>query len=67
MDNELQMQIDEFDMLMQAALDEIATGDNDIAEDYFSDAAYILNQIQDLKIKKELETKYLINPLDFAK
>lgn len=62
-----QDKIEEFDNLMQAGLDEIAVGDTELAEEYFSDAAYILNQIKDSKIKKELELKYTINPLDFAK
>lgn len=52
---------------MQAGLDELATDDLELAEDYFSDAAYVLNQIEDEKIKKELQFKYTINPMDFEK
>lgn len=65
--NKYQDQIEEFDMLMQAGLDEVATKDYDIAEDYFSDAAYVLNQIDNEHVRKMLENKYTINPLDFAK
>lgn len=51
---------------MQAGLDEVATGDTEIAEEYFSDAAYVLNQIKDEALKEELATKYTVDPRDFA-
>ena len=58
--------IEEFDNLMQAGLDEIAVDDSETASEYFSDAAYVLNEIEDQKLKTELEHKYTVNPLDFA-
>lgn len=63
---ELQNKIDEFDNLMQAGLDEVATGDTEIAEEYFNDAAYVLNQIEDGSLKEGLATKYIVDPRDFA-
>lgn len=60
--------IEEFDSLMQAGLDEVAVGDTEIAEEYFSDAAYTVNQVRKLNEEKakELENKYTVNPMDFA-
>lgn len=58
---------EEYDNLMQAGYDEIAVGDTELAEDYFSDAAYVVNQITDETIKQQLLAKYSVNPLDFAK
>lgn len=58
--------VEEFDSLMQAGLDEVAVGDMELAEEYFSDACYTLNQIEDKELVKELENKYSINPRDFA-
>lgn len=58
--------LEEYDNLMQAGLDEVATGDTEIAEEYFSDAAYVLNQIEDEALKEELATKYTVDPRDFA-
>ena len=63
---ELQNKIEEFDSLMQAGLDEVATGDTETAEEYFSDAAYVLNQIENESLKEELATKYTVDPRDFA-
>ena len=57
--------IEEFDNLMQAGLDEIATGDNEIATEYFSDAAFTIKDLDD-KLRDELCNKYEVNPLDFA-
>lgn len=62
----LQDKIDEFDNLMQAGFDELATDDTELAEEYFSDAAYVLNQIEDEALKEELATKYTVDPRDFA-
>ena len=59
-------QIEEFDSLMQAGLDEIAVDDTENAEEYFSDAACVLNQINNKQLQQELQNKYTINPLDFA-
>lgn len=60
--------IEEFDSLMQAGLDEVAVDDTEVAEEYFSDAAYIINQVRQLNEEKakELENKYTVNPMDFA-
>lgn len=58
--------VEEFDSLMQAGLDEVAVGDMELAEEYFSDACYVLNQIEDKELVKQLENKYSINPRDFA-
>lgn len=66
MEETLEEQIEEFDNLMQAGLDEAATGDYDLAEEYFSDAAHVLQKVQNTDIKKQLELKYSVNPLDFA-
>ena len=60
-------EIEEFDNLMQAGLDEIAVDDKELAEEYFSDAAFVLNKIEDKGLKEKLATKYTVNPLDFAK
>lgn len=59
---------EEFDSLMKAGLDEVAIDDTEVAEEYFSDAAYIINQVRQLNEEKakELENKYTINPMDFA-
>lgn len=59
---------EEFDSLMKAGLDEVAVGDTEIAEEYFSDAAYTVNQVRKLNEEKakELENKYTVNPMDFA-
>ena len=59
--------LEEYDNLMQAGFDELAVGDTENAEEYFSDAAYVLNKVTDPVIKQELENRYTINPLDFAK
>ena len=59
---------EEFDSLMQAGLDEVAVDDTEVAEEYFSDAAYIINKVRKLNEEKakELENKYTVNPMDFA-
>lgn len=59
--------IEEYHNLMRAGLDEIAVDDTEIAEEYFSDAAFVLNKIKDTKTKEELATMYTVNPLDFAR
>jgi hypothetical protein len=64
----LEDKIEEYDNLMRAGYDEIATNDTEIAEEYFSDAAYVLNEIRKISLSmyNQLQTKYTINPLDFA-
>lgn len=64
---ELNDLIEEFDCLMQAGLDELAVNDMELAEEYFSDAAHVMNKVEDQEVRNELANKYLINPLDFAK
>lgn len=59
--------IEEYHNLMRAGLDEIAVDDTEIAEEYFSDAAFVLNKIEDKKTREELATIYTVNPLDFAR
>lgn len=58
--------IEEYHNLMRAGLDEIAINDTEIAEEYFSDAAFVLNKIEDKEIRDKLATTYTVNPLDFA-
>lgn len=58
--------IDEFHNLMRCGLDEVAVGDMELAEEYFSDACYVLNQIESEQVVEELEQHYTINPRDFA-
>ena len=59
---------EEFDSLMKAGLDEVAVDDTEVAEEYSSDAAYIVNKVRKLNEEKakELENKYTVNPMDFA-
>lgn len=59
--------IEEYDNLMQAGLDELAVSEMETAEEYFSDAACVLNKITHEDIKAELANKYMVNPYDFAK
>ena len=59
--------IEEYHNLMRAGLDEIAVDDTEIAEEYFSDAAFVLNKIKNKKTREELATMYTVNPLDFAR
>ena len=63
----MQELIEEYHNLMRAGLDEIAIDDIEIAEEYFSDAAFVLNKIENKEIRDELATTYTVNPLDFAK
>lgn len=58
--------IEEYDNLMQAGLDEVAVNEMEIAAEYFSDAAYVLNKIDHEGIRAELANKYTFNPYDFA-
>jgi hypothetical protein len=58
--------IDEFHNLMRCGLDEVAVDDMELAEEYFSDACYVLNQMPNKQIAKQLEQYYTINPRDFA-
>lgn len=62
----LEEQIEEFDCLMQAGIEEMKMDDSENAEEFFSDAAHVLNNIQDEEVKRKLQYKYMVNPLDFA-
>ena len=64
MDNKVKELVEEYHSLMQAGLNELP--DIEVAEEYFSDACYVLNQIQDKQITQQLEQYYSINPRDFA-
>lgn len=56
--------IDEFKSLMEAGLNELP--DYEVASEYFGDACYVLNQIEDEQVVKKLENLYMVNPRDFA-
>ena len=56
---------EEFDSCMQAAYDEIACHDFELAEEFFGDAAYVIRDL-DEENKQRLLDKYSINPMDFA-
>lgn len=58
--------VEEFHNLMQAGLSEVGERDFELAEEYFSDACYVLNQIEDKQLVKQLEYHYTVNPRDFA-
>ena len=63
----MQEQIEEYHNLMRAGLDEIAVQEYETAAEYFSDAAYVLNQIDNEGIRAELATMYAVNPYDYAR
>lgn len=58
--------IEEFQNLMESGLDEVATGDEEVAADYFTDACFVANSIPDEKLRNELFTMYMIDPRDFG-
>ena len=47
--------------------EEIANGNADLAEEYLSDAAYLINKIEDPKLKDRTINSFPANPLDYAK
>lgn len=63
----MQEQIEEYHNLMRAGLDEVAVQEYEIAADYFSDAAYVLNKIDNEGIRAELANMYEVNPYDYAR
>ena len=58
--------IEEYDILMQAGLECAEIGESESAESYFSDAVYVIKDIEDIELKAKLLDKYEINPMDFA-
>lgn len=63
----MQEQIDEYHNLMRAGLDEVAVQEYETAAEYFSDAAFVLNKIDNEGIRAELANMYEVNPYDYAR
>lgn len=59
--------LEEINNIMQYANEEIAQNDFELAEEYLADAAYLINKIEDEKLRNEIAGSYTINPLDYAK
>lgn len=60
---------EEYKNLMQAAFDEIAVRYMELAEEYFSDAAYVASQVKreyGSEASKKLLDMYSVNPMDFV-
>lgn len=52
---------------MRAGLDEVAVQEYETAAEYFSDAAFVLNKIDNEGIRAELANMYEVNPYDYAR
>lgn len=63
----MQEQIEEYHNLMRAGLDEAAVQEYETAAEYFSDAAFVLNKIDNEGIRAELANMYEVNPYDYAR
>lgn len=63
----MQERIEEYHNLMRAGLDEVAVQEYETAADYFSDAAFVLNKIDNEGIRAELATMYEVNPYDYVR
>lgn len=63
----MQKQIEEYHNLMRAGLDEVAVQEYETAAEYFSDAAFVLNKIDNEGIRAELANMYEVNPYDYAR
>ena len=63
----IEERIEEYHNLMRAGLDEVAVQEYETAADYFSDAAYVLNKIDNEGIRAELANMYEVNPYDYAR
>ena len=63
----MQEQIEEYHNLMRAGLDEVAVQEYETAAEYFSDAAFVLNKIDNEGIRDELANTYEVNPYDYAR
>ena len=66
-DRRLDRQIEEYHNLMRAGLDEVAIQEYELAAAYFSDAAFVLNRIDNEGIRAELANMYEVNPYDYAR
>ena len=63
----MQEQIEEYHNLMRAGLDEMVVQEYETAAEYFSDAAFVLNKIDNEGIRAELANTYEVNPYDYAR
>ena len=63
---EIQDKVDEFKSLMQEAIECAGMGWYDDAQEYFSDACYVLNEIDNEHVRNKLENLFSVNPYDFA-
>lgn len=63
----MQERIEEYHNLMRAGLDEVAIQEYETAAEYFSDAAFVLNKIDNEGIRAQLANEYEVNPYDYAK
>ncbi len=63
----MQERIEEYHNLMRAGLDEVAVQEYETATEYFSDAAFVLNKIDNEGIRAELANMYEVNPYDYAR
>jgi hypothetical protein len=63
----MQERIEEYHNLMRAGLDEVAVQEYETAAEYFSDAAFVLNKIDNEGIRAELANMYEVNPYDYAR
>jgi len=58
--------LEEIQNCIDEAVQNIADGYSDIAEDDMRDAAYLLYKIEDKQLREEVAASLEINPLDFA-
>lgn len=58
--------MEELQNCIDEAVENIADGYPDIAEDALRDAAYLLYKIEDKQLREEIAAGLEINPLDFA-
>lgn len=63
----MQERIEEYHNLMRVGLDEVAVQEYETAAEYFSDAAFVLNKIDNEGIRAELANMYEVNPYDYAR
>lgn len=59
--------IEEYHNLMRAGLDEVAVQEYETAAEYFSDAAFVLNKIDNEGTRAKLANMYEVNPYDYAR
>lgn len=58
--------IEEADSLIKAAQDNLIDGYQDIAEEYFRDAGYVIMQIENKDDRELIAAIFTPNPLDFC-